>query len=83
MRNPLLIAAAAAVLAFAISGCGERPQTVAYAHGKYQGKADGRPWNSEPPSYVRGGWVRGDQASWIRHMRTRGENQDEYQLMRR
>ena len=83
MRNPLLIAAAAALLAFVISGCAERSQTVAYVHGKYQGKTDSQPWNSQPPSYVRGGWVRGDEASWVQHMRTRNQNQDEYELMDR
>ena len=36
MQKPLLIASAVAALPFVISGCAERPQTVAYVHGKYQ-----------------------------------------------
>ena len=83
MKSPFLIAAAVLLIGGAVSGCGEQPQTVAYAHGKYDGKADGQPWNSQPPSYVRGGWVRGDEASWVQHMRTRNQNQDEDELMDR
>lgn len=71
------------LLLAALAGCAERPQVAHYKDGRYDGKADGQPWNSQPPSYVRGEWVRGDQASWVRHMRTRGENQDENELMDR
>ena len=51
----------------ALAGCGEGDQqVVVYKQGKYQGKPDGLPWNSDSPiAELRGGkWTKGDRASW-------------------
>ena len=54
------------VLALGLAACGEREQVVVYKQGKYQGKPDAQPWNSESPvAELRGGkWTKGDRKSW-------------------
>jgi uncharacterized lipoprotein len=63
----LLISGALVIL---LSACGERPQTVVYKQGEYQGKVDAHPYDSPP-------W-NGDKAKWENDIRARGQNQNEY-----
>jgi len=61
----LLPLAAAALLA----ACGESPQVIRYEAGKYQGKADARPWESAAYG--------GDKARWESDIRARSGGQNE------
>lgn len=67
----------AVMSATAVSGCSEREQTASYKDGKYRGKPDGRPWDSQPPGHVAGEWIKGDQYSWEKQMRARNDAQNE------
>lgn len=69
MKNGNLILLAVAA-AFALTACGEQPQVVTYEQGKYQGKADTRPW--EGPVF------NGDQVAWEKTLRQRNQLQNEY-----
>ena len=79
MRKAVLILAAAA-LSLGISACGEREQVVVYKQGKYQGKPDGRPWDSESPvAELRGSkWNKGDRNSWEDQIKQRQLAQHEH-----
>lgn len=68
------------IAAFALLGCGESEQVVVYKQGKYQGKPDALPWNSEPPiAELRGGkWTKGDRASWEEQIKQRQLAQHEH-----
>jgi hypothetical protein len=55
---------------FGLSACGERPQIVEYKQGKYQGKADTRPWDG--PAF------KGDKLAWENALRNRNQSQNEY-----
>ena len=76
----LLVAAAAVFAAGLVSGCGERAQVVVYKSGKYQGKADAKPWENEPAAapYTTSKWTGGDKTSWEAAIRTRSRSQNEY-----
>jgi hypothetical protein len=77
MRKVLLLAA----VAFGLAACGEGDQqVVVYKQGKYQGKPDGLPWNSESPvAELRGGkWTKGDRASWEDQIKQRQLAQHEH-----
>ena len=80
MAARLLAAGMAALIALAVSGCGERSQVVAYKSGKYQGKPDSKPWDNDPGAalYTTSKWTGGDQASWESAIRARTQGQDEY-----
>lgn len=69
MKTRLLILLALAGV-FGLSACGERPQIVEYKQGKYQGKADTRPW--EAPAF------KGDKLAWENALRNRNQAQNEY-----
>lgn len=73
---------AAIVLAFGLglTGCGERTQVVVYKQGKYQGKPDSQPWDSDPASslHTSSKWTPGDKSSWESALRTRALSQNEY-----
>jgi hypothetical protein len=73
MRSSLVIIAAAAVAAAVLAGCGEREQVVVYKQGKYQGKADSKPWDS--PEFG------GDRAKWEERIKARNLSQNEYRRM--
>ena len=60
-----------------LAACGEREQTTSYKDGKYRGKPDGRPWDSQPPAYVPGEWVKGDEYGWEKQIRARNDGQNE------
>jgi hypothetical protein len=68
MRTGLLVAAVAA--AVGLAGCGESNQVVVYKQGKYQGKADSKPWDS--PEFG------GEKARWETAIKARNLNQNEY-----
>lgn len=67
MRMLAMVAAAAA---FALAGCGERPQVVQYKQGTYQGKPDQPPYAAAPYD--------GNKQKWESDIRTRSQNQNEY-----
>jgi hypothetical protein len=77
MRRLLLLVA---VFGLALAGCGEGDQqVVVYKQGKYQGKPDGLPWNSDSPvAELRGGkWTKGDRNSWEEQIKNRQLAQNE------
>jgi hypothetical protein len=78
MRKVLFLVAA---LGLVLAGCGEGDQqVVVYKQGKYQGKPDGLPWDSESPvAELRGGkWSKGDRASWEDQIKNRQLAQHEH-----
>jgi len=76
MKRLLIVIAALGLAA----GCGETEQVVVYKQGKYQGKPDGLPWNSDSPVVeLRGGaWKKGDRTSWEDQIKTRQLAQHEH-----
>ena len=79
MRTLFLVAAVLALVA-GLSACGEREQVIVYKQGKYQGKPDNNPWESDPSAslYTSSKWTKGDQTSWEAAIRTRNLSQNEY-----
>ena len=75
----LLLAGAAVAVALGLGACGEREQVIVYKQGKYQGKPDAQPWQSDPASslYTTSTWTKGDQQSWETAIRTRNLYQSE------
>ena len=75
MRTVLLL-----IAVLGLAACGERDQVVVYKQGKYQGKPDGLPWNSDSPiAELRGGkWTKGDRASWEDQIKQRQLAQHEH-----
>ena len=67
MRKLAMVAAAAA---FALAGCGERPQVVQYKQGTYQGKPDQPPYAVAPYD--------GNKQKWERDICSRSQKQNEY-----
>jgi hypothetical protein len=77
----VLIAMGALGLVLALGACTEGDQqVVVYKQGKYQGKPDGLPWNSESPvAELRGGkWTKGDRTSWETQIKERQLAQHEH-----
>ncbi|MFO1283182.1 MAG: hypothetical protein U1F51_12115 [Burkholderiales bacterium] len=68
--SPRLALALTAAAAFALAGCGERPQVVQYKQGTYQGKPDQPPYAAAPYD--------GNKQKWESDIRTRSQNQNEY-----
>jgi len=70
---------AALVVAAGLAACGEREQVIVYKQGKYQGKPDSKPWDSDPAAslYTTSKWTKGDQASWENAIKTRNSYQNE------
>ena len=78
MRRLLLLVA---VFGLALAGCGEGDQqVVVYKQGKYQGKPDARPWDSDSPvAELRGSkWNKGDRTSWEEQIKNRQLAQHEH-----
>ncbi|HSA71798.1 MAG TPA: hypothetical protein VLF65_19655 [Burkholderiales bacterium] len=73
MKKILLV-----IAAFGLTACGESEQVVVYKQGKYQGKPDAQPWNSEPLVYENAKWTKGDRASWETQIKTRQLAQHEH-----
>ena len=69
-----------AVLAVGLAACGEREQVVVYKQGKYQGKPDGRAWESAPmgAEWRGGNWKQGDRTSWEEQIKNRQLAQHEH-----
>ena len=80
MRTPLILASAALLLAMGLAACGEREQVIVYKQGKYQGKPDNKPWESDPSAslYTSSKWTQGDKTSWEAAIRARNQNQNDY-----
>jgi hypothetical protein len=76
----LLLAVAALAVAAGLSACGEREQVIVYKQGKYQGKPDSKPWESDPAAslYTSSKWTQGDKTSWEAAVKTRNLAQNEY-----
>lgn len=74
----LTAAAIAVAAALGLSACGEAEQVVVYKQGKYQGKADTKPWDNAPLAYGGNDWAKGDKASWEKQINTRSLGQNEY-----
>lgn len=76
----LVVVGAALLFAIGLSACGEREQVIVYKQGKYQGKPDAQPWQSDPSAglYTSSKWTPGDKTSWEAALRTRNQNQNEY-----
>jgi hypothetical protein len=74
-----VLALAALIAATGLAACGEREQVIVYKQGKYQGKPDSKPWDSDPAAslYTSSKWTKGDQASWENAIRTRNLYQSE------
>jgi hypothetical protein len=72
-RNVLLVAGVA-LLALALSGCGERPQVINYKQGKYQGKPDTPAFAAAP--------FNGNRQQWENQIDTRTQSQNEYVRLR-
>ena len=70
MNRRAILVLAAGVGAFALAGCGERPQVIEYKQGKYQGKPDAPPYETAP--------FNGNKAEWERAVKTRNQSQNEY-----
>jgi hypothetical protein len=66
------------IAAFGLVGCGEPEQVVVYKQGKYQGKPDGRPWDSEPVAYAGTKWTKGNRESWEEAIKQRQLGQHEH-----
>jgi hypothetical protein len=64
----------AAALAFALAGCGERPQVINYKQGHYQGKPDTPSWSNPP--------FNGNRQQWEHEIDTRNQSQNEYVRLR-
>jgi hypothetical protein len=73
MKKILLV-----IAAFGLTACGEPEQVVVYKQGKYQGKPDAQPWNSESLVYENAKWTKGDRASWETQIKTRQLAQHEH-----
>jgi hypothetical protein len=75
----LVLAGTAVLLAVGLGACGERDQVTVYKQGKYQGKPDTKPWDSDPAAslYTTSKWTKGDQTSWESALRTRNLYQNE------
>jgi len=63
------LAALAAAAAVTLAACGERPQTISYKQGTYQGKPDTPPYDAQ---------FKGNRQEWENAIRTRNQAQNEY-----
>jgi len=76
-RVPAIVALISALVLLA--ACGEKPQTN--AHGV---RIDAAPWTgtgAKPgtaTAFTASGWQPGDRSSWEQHLKTRAQNQNEY-----
>lgn len=70
--------AAAIAAAIVLPGCMETEQSASPSrHGKYQGKPDGKPWESTPLAYESQKWGKGDRNSWEEQIKKRQLTQHE------
>ena len=64
-----VIAAGVALAALVLAGCGERPQTISYKQGTYQGKPDTPPYAAQFDN---------NRQQWENEIKTRNQAQNEY-----
>ena len=57
-------------LAALLCGCGEKPNVTVYKQGKYQGKPDNVPWQSQP--------FNNSKVDWDKAIAARNSKQNEY-----
>ena len=58
---------------FLLAGCGERDfQAADGEQRRYQGKADGKPWENDGP------WAKGDRMAWETYIKARQLTQHEH-----
>jgi hypothetical protein len=62
-----------ALLALAVTGCGEKPQTSGAAK-----KVDAKAWEASKTTHLANGWKGSDQAAWEAQMNLRAQGQNEY-----
>ena len=74
MTRHVIAAVAAATVALALAGCGERPQVVNYKQGTYQGKPDQKAYDTAP-------W-NGNKRDWEIALANRNQGQNEYKRIR-
>ena len=74
MTRHAIAALAAAAIALALAGCGERPQVVNYKQGTYQGKPDQKAYDTAP-------W-NGNKRDWELALANRNQSQNEYKRIR-
>ena len=66
------------VLVAGLAACGEKGEVVNYKQGKYQGKADTRPYENAPSTFAGSKWTAGDKTSWEVAIKQRQQAQNEY-----
>jgi hypothetical protein len=59
-----------ALAAGGLAGCGEKPNVTVYKQGKYQGKPDNVPWQSQP--------FNNNKTDWENNIKARNGKQNEY-----
>ncbi len=69
MRRLFSIVGLSVALGISLAGC-EKSQVVNYKQGKYQGKADGLPWDN--PRF------NADRTAWEKAIRDRNQGQNDY-----
>jgi len=69
MMRTLCTMAVALVAAGALAACGERPQTISYKQGTYQGKPDTPPYAAQ---------FNDNRQQWENEIKTRNQAQNEY-----
>jgi hypothetical protein len=70
----LALIALAAMSSVALSGCGEKEQTLTSSYNKSDGKA----WQGAKNGFLAAGWKPGDKTAWETQIRARGQMQNEY-----
>ena len=69
-KSTAILSVVVAALAFALSGCGEKPTATVYKQGKYQGKTDNQPWDNDR--------YKTDKVAWEKAIKARNNGQNEY-----
>ncbi len=73
MKGAVVILSTAAVALVSLGGCGEKPQAASTR------KSDMQAWQGTAnTARANTGWTSGDRESWVLHMQSRAQNQNEY-----
>jgi hypothetical protein len=82
VKRILAAGLSAALVAFGLSACGEKPQVAGSpAQDGVAGntvQTDSKPWSGEPLPFQAGNFSRGDEASWDKALARRAQGQNEY-----
>ncbi len=70
----LLLISLSTLAVLSLAACSERDQSITGS----TVKSDGKPWQGAKNDFVASGWTPGDEESWKKQIRTRGQNQNEY-----